>query len=841
MRKPLLMLAALAALLAEPSAHAQRRRPGGPFLPQPYLQSVFPLSVQAGETVDVTVRGTELEGATALWFDHPGLRAFHLKGTTFRVVCATGTPRGHHDIRVAGTYGVSNPRTIVVGNRPTVTETEPNETPDKANAVAVNSVINAESAAANDVDCFAINAKKGQRLLFDLEGERVESRFDATLRLLDPSGVEIAESRDVFGADPFLDVTIPADGRYVLKVHDVTYKGSNEHPYRLTITDGPHVDAISPIAAKAGEPTTFTVYGRNLGGEPTALTVDGRPIEKTTVTITPPAEREDGDGPSRSYVLSTHAARRGFEYVFENAGGEANPVFISFATDPVVLEREPNDEPTKLQEVALPCEISGCFDQPGDLDLYRFKAKKGEVYWVETTAEKLGSPADPVFIIQKVIEKGDPQDLATGDDTPEHGDATRFPASSADAAVRWLVPEDGTYQVAVNDLYSSQRGDVRLVYKLSIRPERPDFSLFLLPDSPSQPDSLTLYSGGRSLAHVLAVRADGFNGPIRVEAVDLPAGVRCDPVVIGPNQNSAPIVFEAAEGTMPVLGTARLIGRARFEDRKEQLSYISGSTKLGPDVTHAALAGGMVWTPAPNPQGGPPLTQARLTRGFVIAVVGESPLNLTATQRNAYVTPGGRLALDLAVVRRAGFAGAVDVTLLNPPTGLANPPTVKLETAARTGTLAVTMPRLISAGDYTLVLQGAGPYPFNKDPKAKDKPNVNLAEPSNAILLRVRTAPASVSAKGGTLKVGSKFDVEVTVTRKDGSADPVTLSLDAPDALKLNADPVQATPGKPAKLVVSAAADSPQGAAAGVAVRVTLPVLGEPFQQDEPLALTIAK
>src|SRR5947209_765471 len=93
-----------AAAWAPPAAYAQKRRQAGPTLPHPTVQSVFPSGVSAGGTVDVNVRGTDLEGATSLWFDHPGLRAFHLKATTFRVACATGTPVGHHDVRAVGTY-----------------------------------------------------------------------------------------------------------------------------------------------------------------------------------------------------------------------------------------------------------------------------------------------------------------------------------------------------------------------------------------------------------------------------------------------------------------------------------------------------------------------------------------------------------------------------------------------------------------------------------------------------------------------------------------------------------------------------------------------------------------
>ena len=78
---------------------------------------------------------------------------------------------------------MSNPRTFVVGDRPETVEAEPNNTPAQANPVAVNSVVNGEMAAA-DVDCFAFEGKQGQRVFLDLAAERIESRLDATLRVV---------------------------------------------------------------------------------------------------------------------------------------------------------------------------------------------------------------------------------------------------------------------------------------------------------------------------------------------------------------------------------------------------------------------------------------------------------------------------------------------------------------------------------------------------------------------------------------------------------------------------------------------------------------------------------
>ena len=63
---------------------------------------------------------------------------------------------------------------------------------------------------------------------------------------------------------------------------------------------------------------------------------------------------------------------------------------------------------------------------------------------MEALAERIGSMADPAFLIQKVGAKGQPpQDLASGDDLPDAGAGPRFNTQTVDAAVRWQVPEDG--------------------------------------------------------------------------------------------------------------------------------------------------------------------------------------------------------------------------------------------------------------------------------------------------------------------------------------------------------------------------------------------------------------
>jgi hypothetical protein len=709
-------------------------------LPQHRLQSIFPAGGRDGDNVDVQVNGTDLEIIHSLWFAHPGLRAFHIKGPAFRVAIAPGTPPGIYDARIVGPLGLSNPRTFVVGDRPEVREKEPNNLPAEANPVTINSVIDGRSDASPDVDCFAFEGKRGQRVFVDLWGSRIESRLDGSLRLLGPAGQVLGQSEDVYEADPFLDVTLPDDGRYVIKVQDVVYNGSADHIYRLVIHDGPHIDAIVPAMATPGVATSFTLLGRNIGGElqPDVM-IDGRPLEKRAVTITPPpASEPDPANPAVEQLLSVAAGRRGFEYRFDSPSGRSNPLFIGAATDPVVVETEPNDDDAHAQMVTPPCEISGAFSTPGDLDVYRFKASKGQTLWIEASAERLGSKADPVFVVQKVVEKGPPQELATGDDLPESAPAANFPTATVDAAILWQAPEDGLYQVVINDVYSSQRGDVRLFYRLAIHPARPDFRLFVVPVEPQGlVNGVTIRAGGRTAAIVVATRIDGFTGPIRVEARELPPGVSFDPVTIGQGQFQAPISFTAVPDAKQGVGSIVLVGRSQASDRKEVLDYAAGTSRVFPEVEHVALGGTLVWPPTPNPTGGPPYINARAARGLACAVIEGAPFLLTVRPDSWAVAAGAPVELTVEVVRRPGFTEAVQlsVTDLPPNMGGANATIAKEATSA---VLKMTVPGNVPPGNYSFLVRGSGPFPFNKDPNAKDKPNVNVLEPSNPVSLTVR-------------------------------------------------------------------------------------------------------
>ena len=117
---------------------------------QPTLTSVFPQGGQQGRNVEVTITGTNLGTATAVWFSGSGITAeikektgqaavlFNGAGVSGRVptdaqlvaslIIASDTPLGVQQIRVVTPYGVSNAGSFVVGNLREVIEEAAAET-----------------------------------------------------------------------------------------------------------------------------------------------------------------------------------------------------------------------------------------------------------------------------------------------------------------------------------------------------------------------------------------------------------------------------------------------------------------------------------------------------------------------------------------------------------------------------------------------------------------------------------------------------------------------------------------------------------------------------------------
>ncbi len=695
--------------VAHAPAHAQ--------LPTPRLNSIFPCGARHGTSVECIVAGGDLQGATGLYFSNPAITAQAAGPNKFNVTVAADVPVGQYDVRVITPLGLSNFRAFVISDWPEVVEKEPNSEPSQAQRVTTPVVINGRMDGATDVDHYIFTAKKGERLLVNCWAWRIDSQLDGTMRLYDAKGKELAYSGDYYGRDPFIDVTIPEDGDYVLKVWDFVYGGGGDYFYRLCIGVMPHIDAVIPAAVRPGAKTTVTLYGRNLPGSqpaPGGAQIQGRPLEVIT--------REIEVDPSQATSLSGGEAIRpaqssldGMAYRLTTPQGSSNPVFLGFTPDAIIIEKEPNNDRQSAQRVPVPCDITGTFAPVGDLDYYAFSAKKGEKVVVETFGDRYAGLVDPFLVGYDASGKR----LIAVDDYGRNIGKIRFTTSTRDARWDFTAPADGEYFVQVRDSYYQQRGDPRFVYRLSIRPPQPDFRLVAVPGAEVRPDCTVVPRGGNNGMDILVFRNDGFDEPIRIKATGLPPGVTCESVVIAPNKASVPLVFHAAKDAPPGHAEVRVIGTAKV-----------GAA----EVVRVARGGGLTWQTVNTPG------TARLADTIVIAVREASPFAVTASLAKTQASAGEKVPISVKVERAADWSDSIQLSAYDLPNGAS----VALVTVPKGGTesrVELVLPANLRPDTYSFVLTGAGQvasdYAGERTGKQARGPNMRVVFPSNPLTITV--------------------------------------------------------------------------------------------------------
>lgn len=622
-------------------------------LPQTKLATIFPPGGKQGATVEVALTGADQDDATQLLFSHAGITS-KLAEQKFSVTIGADVPPGLYDVRVVGRFGISNPRTFVVGQWPELLRKGTNTIFESAQEVPLGSTVNGR-VEASGMDFYKFAVKKGQRVLLDCQSRAIDSRMAGALVLYSSTGGEVERSR----TGDLLDYTAPADGQLVVKVHDFTYRGGPEYFYRLTISDGPFIDLISPSAGAAGTKGKFTLYGRNLpGGTPAKdLTVGGKPLEQLEVEIPVPADALAQQRLVTGRTLpSTAATVDGFEYQLKSPRGISNPVLIGFANAPVVVEIEPNGKPGEAQKITPPCEVSGRFFPVGDVDTFTFEAKKGDVYALEVIANRLGIVSDPQIVVQKVTkdEKGAEKssDVIELSDSPANIGGPEFNTASNDPSGRFEAKEDGTYRIQVRDLFNRSQPNARLTYRLVIRKESPDFRLVALPEASqvkkAPADVMTwnssLRRGETIPIKLLVLRRDGFKEDIRVTVDGLPKGVTFGDLRIPAASNSMNLLLAADDQAAGWAGAMRIIGKAKVGDL-ELVREARGASVTWDVLSDNATAD---------------FPRTRLIRGGTVLAVSESegaPFSIVPESAKPVETcVGSKLKVPFKVTRRGDFA-----------------------------------------------------------------------------------------------------------------------------------------------------------------------------------------
>ncbi len=405
-------------------------------------------------------------------------------------VAKTAKP-GSRELRLVGALGLSNPIVFDVGTLPEMLEHESAEQSRAGEGVGKLPVVINGQILPGDVDRFAFQARKGQRIVAEASARRlvpyladaVPGWFQATLALYDEAGKRVAFVDDYkFDPDPVLSFLVPRSGRYVLEIRDSIYRGREDFVYRIELGELPFVSSVFPLGGKIGEETEVALQGWNL--------------PKRTLRVKGTAGTPEG--------IVENRVRRGRSL--------SNPRRFHLSSLSSRMEREPNNGTSAAQDVHPPILIDARIQEPGDVDVYRFEARKGQTLVLETLARRVGSAVDTWI---RVVDAGGKQ-LALGDDyvDPCAGLCTHH----ADSRVEFVAPKDGTYLAYVGD--TQGRGGADYAYRLRISPLRPDFELRVVPAT------LNLRPGTSAAITVHCARRDGFAGPVEISLGNGNSGFR---------------------------------------------------------------------------------------------------------------------------------------------------------------------------------------------------------------------------------------------------------------------------------------------------------------------------
>ena len=212
------------------------------------------------------------------------------------------------------------------------------------------------------------------------------------------------------------------------------------------------------------------------------------------------------------------------------------------------------------------------------------------------------------------------------------------PAYGRDSNLEFTVPTDGTYLVALRDSRGQEGADHP--YRLTIREPSPDFRMEMpsrrsgriLSDA-GDSTHFNLPAGGRLTVDVAVYRLDGFNGEVRVQMEDLPAGVSSGTAVVPAGADSTVILLEATPEASFAPARVRIVGRAEVNGRQ------------------------LVRTLENDP-------------GILLALNTVSDLTVAVDRREVRLEPGKEARIRVDIDRLGEFQGRVPVNVRNLPYGV---------------------------------------------------------------------------------------------------------------------------------------------------------------------------
>ncbi len=615
-------------------------------LPAPRLLTTMPMGGQVGTSFDVTITGDHLENAEELSFSNSGITATKKLGkdgqpvpNTYVVTIAKDCPQGIHEARIMTRLGVSSTRAFNVGLFPEITRTRPNTTLENALKLDLNTLCNAVMTAQN-IDFYTFEATKGQRIVVDCAAKGIDSKLNPVVIIADEQGMDLLVER----RGGMLDFQVPETGKYVIKLHGLTYEGGPHHFYRLAVRSVtkdelvPRLPAIQMVSAFSWPPAGLTDQSIRPETEP-----NNQHAQAQKITL--PCDITGNFFPAADVDTFEFTAQKGEVWWVEVASER-----LGRPTDPSIVVQH----------------ISG--QAPDEK---------------RTDVVELSDIASPV----KISSNG------------YSYDGPPYNAGSSDIIGKLEIKQDGVHRLQLRDLFGGTRNDPQNIYRLIIRKAEPDFALvgwalhmnLRNGDRNALSKPVALRAGATMPIEVVVVRRDGFDGEIDLFMENLPDGVTAAGLKIPKGKTRGIMLISAEANAARGLTSAAFFGQATID---------------GKVVTRPCRMASMQW-PVKNAWSEVPSPRLLADVPVSVSNSELAPITISPVENKVWeVTAGEKLSIPLVHARRSEFSGA-NITLKTFGTGFEGVPAFDAPLTADASKVDLDLAALkTQPGDYKISFYG---------------------------------------------------------------------------------------------------------------------------------------
>lgn len=673
------------------------------------LELVHPQVGQVGTTVEVMVEGAFLQHPEEVLFYQPGIRCTkfetmdtvlaidngqrreaepgHAAKLTFEV--SSDAQPGEYQLRLRTRDGLSELVTFWVTALPIVMEQHAwidadgarNDSAEFAQQIPRNCTVvgYVPGRLPQDHDWYSVDCRKAERLSVEVVAARLGTLHyggmnDPAVRIFDSAGNELGRNDDnaLHTQDPVLTVMIPKDGRYFIDMHQqMDYEAGRLRHYLMHVGSFARPMVTFPLGGQAGRTIPVSLIGDAAGDASINVTLPSSPgsFEESFINVRHP---EAGQTP---WPNEMHVAD--FADVFEMPGHSS----------PETAQPIPGE---------LPVAINGRVQSEGEVDWYRFSAKKGKRYRVVGYGKTLDSELDPRIWIRPAPGNSSNRSYDEDDSQWEAHDLVghhyRHQTKRRLDPVFMFEPDtDGEWLIGIGD--TRREFGPQHIYRIEFQPHV-DSAFVHFPAYPSTPtivrDRITLFPG-HSYSRPVTVQpgfGSTYDKPLQLRAKNLPAGV---------TMKSSP--FKQGDGKIPVLFHAE-------NDAGIGAAFIDLVVEPVDPNDRPHFRGGFVQNNQATNRRGDYAMYFDQTRKMALAVVDGAAFNIEVERPSIPLVRNGELSLTVKVERHEGFEGAVYCEMDWLPAGVNKQPPLIIPVDQTEGTYKLSASGSAAPGEFSISMTG---------------------------------------------------------------------------------------------------------------------------------------